>query len=152
MMSAFGNSPEKHMPNKLPCLTRVPPAMPPLPPPIANWIRVGQGLPSRVRIPQDCVHVGGKHGCGKECTFTIRLGSARLTGPRQSCLAMPRARSHARIKSRGLSSRLVSRRPRTRRPKDGLHVRPRDGLHVVEYLTNVVSALLEQGRIDLSFR
>ena len=152
MMSAFGNSPEKHMPNKLPCLTRVPPAMPPLPPPIANWIRVGQGLPSRVRIPQDCVHVGGKHECGKECTFTIRLGSARLTGPRQSCLAMPRARSHARIKSRGLSSRLVSRRPRTRRPKDGLHVRPRDGLHVVEYLTNVVSALLEQGRIDLSFR
>ena len=152
MMSAFGNSPEKHMPNNLPCLTRVPPAMPPLPPPIANWIRVGQGLPSRVRIPQDCVHVGGKHGCGKECTFTIRLGSARLTGPRQSCLAMPRARSHARIKSRGLSSRLVSRRPRTCRPKDGLHVRPRDGLHVVEYLTNVVSALLEQGRIDLSFR
>ena len=117
MMSAFGNSPEKHMPNKLPCLTRVPPAMPPLPPPIANWIRVGQGLPSRVRIPQDCVHVGGKHECGKECTFTIRLGSARLRGPRQSCLAMPRARSHARIKSRGLSSRLVSRRPR-----DGLHV------------------------------
>lgn len=39
-----------------------------------------------------------------------------------------------------------------RRPKDGLHVRPRDGLHVAEYLTNVVSALLEQGRIDLSFR
>ena len=100
---------------------------------------------------RDCVHVGGKHECGKECTFTIRLGSARLSGPRQSCLAMPRARSHARIKSRDLlkSAGLLStaiRSPRAgRETASTCPVQPRDGLHVVENLTGAISVLSRIG-------
>ena len=120
MMSAFGNSPEKHMPNNLPCLTRVPPAMPPLPPPIANWIRVGQGLPSRVRIPQDCVHVGGKHGCGRNVRSPLgwdRQGSVVPGKAAWQCPVPDPTHASSRVVCQG---RLVSRRPR-----DGLHVPPR---------------------------
>ena len=112
MMLAFGNSPEKHMPNKLPMPHPRPSCY--APPPTTHR-KLDKGRPRTAFTCADPARLRTrwrKTRMRKECTFTTWLRSARLTGPRQSCLAMPRARSPARIKSRGLSSRLVSRRPR----------------------------------------